>query len=498
LFEAEEVLRSGVAPEPEDHKAASRLALERALYPPKTSAGFPLRWSMVYSMAAALTVTVLAGYLSTRERVPETTELAVVPQAAGVAPAESAAAPGLREQPGVAVSEQVQASAPAAVDSDALAQITTIEPATGNLPQSPATSDVLENVAEPATSERAAELARFELAAADERNGKQLETTQVAWIDPPKMAPLPANVPVAALMSPPVPTFRTVVQEVVSGDSSSRISDPETFSKVIEGYWLLTQAKVWEEDLQPAWTSRGLVIEGTVEDEAVRERVEAAVARQASQPTGFRVRLREDLPATQQRVGRRPRVVHEVYGGPAGGAVRRSLLSHFSDAARQSFVAPQPSALEAEVVRFVSEVYRSQSELLSHAYALQRFLGRVEGVHLASAGPQTTRRFRDLVRFHLRALDEREAAIYDRLSEALPRKVWSHRGSADVSGEASNWSEESQSLLQDTLELDSNLTALFGSSSLMLDARDPEQSCGELLHRIRTRIQRIKNRTQAL
>jgi hypothetical protein len=187
-----------------------------------------------------------------------------------------------------------------------------------------------------------------------------------------------------------------------------------------------------------------------------------------------------------------------VYSGPAGGTVRRSLLGHFSDAARQSFVSPQPTALEAEVVRYVSEVYRSQSDLLSHAYALQRFLDRVDVARLESADPQTTRRFRDLVRFHLRALDDGEAAIYDRLSEALPRKVWSHRGEGDDSGEAPDWSDESQNLLQDTLELDSNLTALFGTSSLTLDAKDPEQSCGELLNRIRTRIQRIKTRTQAL
>lgn len=56
LFEAEQVLRASVPDEPVNHRVAARLKLERALYPPKTSAGFPLRWSVVYSMAAALTI----------------------------------------------------------------------------------------------------------------------------------------------------------------------------------------------------------------------------------------------------------------------------------------------------------------------------------------------------------------------------------------------------------------------------------------------------------
>jgi hypothetical protein len=102
------------------------------------------------------------------------------------------------------------------------------------------------------------------------------------------------------------------------------------------------------------------------------------------------------------------------------------------------------------------------------------------------------------VNFHLRALDEREAAIYDHLSEALPRKIWSHRGADQESKETLNWREESEGLLQEVLELDANLTSLLGSSSLTVDAANPDQSSGELLHRIRTRIRRIKDHTQAL
>ena len=488
LLEAEKVLRASVPDESLDQRVASRLTLERALYPPKPSAGFPLRWSVVYSMAAALTVTVLAGYLSTRQRAPQTQLAAVPPASVAVAPESPATPDPTSSQVDVSETAQVAALSP---EEPALIPDVLVP---GSLQSPP---DPLSGAADFLSDEREIALARFELSAPP---APQAVAQQVALVDPPRVATVPGNIPMAALMpSPPVPTFRTVVQEVAAADSaSSRISDSEAFSRVIEGYWLLTQARVWEEDLQPVWTSRGLTIEGTVEDEAVLQRVEAALLRQTSQPAALRLRLREELPAAQQPANRRARVVHAVYGGAAGGSVRRSLLSHFSDAARQSFVAPQPSALEAELVRYVSEVYRSQSGLLSHAYALQRFLDRVDAARLAAADPQTARRFRDLVHFHLSALDERETAIYDRLSEALPRKIWSHRGDRNESGEAPNWSEESQGLLQDTLELDSNLTALFGSSSLTVDATDPGQSCGELLHRIRTRIQRIKTRTQAL
>jgi hypothetical protein len=303
---------------------------------------------------------------------------------------------------------------------------------------------------------------------------------------------------VSAALAPftPLPTFRASVQEAATAELDGALAaDPLAFSKVVEGYWALTEARVWEEDVRPVWTRGGLRMRGTVENESVRTRVEAAVLRHTSQPLAFDLQPRQDSPAARRRT---PGVVHAVYGGPAGGAVRRSLLGHFTDAARQSFVAPQPTALEAELVRYVSEVYRSQSELLSHAYALQRFLGELDAASLASADPQTARRFRDVVDFHLRALDDREAAIYDRLSEALPRKVWSHRGTVDESTETLGWHEESEGLLQDALDLDSNLTALFGTSPLTVDASNPDPSCGEILDRIRTRIRRIKNRTQAL
>lgn len=360
-----------------------------------------------------------------------------------------------------------------------------------NPPQASLVGDPSETEIEPPANE--VELPRFELAVAPR---PQTDAQQVAWLEPPSVSAAPAGVPAALIPGAPLATFRAVVEESAQAQPA-RLTDPLAFANVIEGYWLLTQARVWQEDLHPVWTANGLLIEGTVEDANIRDGVRAAVLRHASEPPAFQIRLREDLPAGQQ-TSRLARVVHTVYSGPAGGAVRRSLLGHFSDAARRSFVSPQPSVLESELGRYVSEVYSSQSELLSHVYALHRFLGRVDSDQLASADAQTARRFRDLVRFHVRALDAREGAIYDRLSEALPRKIWSHRGDAAESNETLDLRDESYGLLQATLDLDSNLTALFGSSSMTFDAASPEQSCGELLHRIRTHIRRIKNRTQAL
>lgn len=475
LFEAEAALRASVPPEPAEHRAASQRNLELALYPPQARDQFPLRWPVVYAAAAGLTVMVLSGYLSTQQAPPD-----AVPQLAVVQPPTSA----VPEPPVSPVRDTVQApqSTPIELPPDVVTAT----------PEPLLVADAPEVVSEPADD---VERARFELALP---SGSQADPQQVAWLEPPDVSASPAKVPAALIPGMPLATFRTVVEEPAR-EEFARLSSPAAFANVIEGYWLLTQSKVWEEDLHPVWTSRGLLIEGTVEDADVRDRVRMAVLRQAPEAPAFQIRLREELPAAQQTVSpRATRVVYSSYNGATGGTVRRSLLNHFSDAARRSFVSPQPSALEGELVRYVSEVYSSQSELLSHAYALHRFLGRLDAGQLAAADPQTMRRFRELVRFHLGALDEREAAIYDRLSEALPRKVWSYRGDDLEPNETIDWRQESQRLLQDTLELDSNLTALFGSSSMTVDASNPEQSCGELLHRIRTRIRRIKNRTQAL
>jgi hypothetical protein len=485
LFEAEAALRASVPPEPAECKGASHRALERALYPPKTTE-FPLRWPVVYSAAAALTLMVLSGYLSTRQAPPEAVpQMAAVQAPVDVAPARPAFEPAQQEARGEFLADTREAD----IQAEPAASLLAGFDAAG----SPEASVVDSFVAEADSSSAEVERARFELA---DPPSPRIESQRVAWLEPPAVTASPLSVPPVLIPNPSVATFRTVVADFAPAERA-RLSTPMAFANVIEGYWMLTQARVWEEDLHPVWTPRGLVIEGTVEDAAVRDRIRVAVLRQASEPPVLQIRLREELP-NQTPDARMTRVVHSVYNGPAGGAVRRSLLSHFSDSARRSFVSPQPSALESELVRYVSEVYRSQSELLSHAYALHRFLGRVDSGPLASADARTARRFRDLVRFHLGALDEREAAIYDRLSEALPRKVWSHRGEAAEASEIHDWRQESDALLQDALELDSNLTALFGSSSLTVDASDPEASCGELLHRIRTRIRRIKNRTQAL
>jgi hypothetical protein len=175
-----------------------------------------------------------------------------------------------------------------------------------------------------------------------------------------------------------------------------------------------------------------------------------------------------------------------------GGVVRNSLLSHFSDAARRSFQSPQPSMLEAELDRYVTEVFRGQSRLRSHAYALKSLLEPLSREQIAALDPAARKQFSELVRLHMKALSEDEAQIYDRLSEGLPRRFWTYRASGHDLNTASDWREESAALMRDVLQLDSTLTALLSAPQTFVDVSDSHLSCGELLYRIRNRVGRLR------
>ena len=177
---------------------------------------------------------------------------------------------------------------------------------------------------------------------------------------------------------------------------------------------------------------------------------------------------------------------------------RNSLLSHFGDASRRSFQAPEPTALESELDRYVSDIFRSQSRLLSHVYALNRVLETFDAELVSRLGPQSVDTFRRLVSFHLSAMREREAHIYDRLSEALPRRFWTYRAARKgVSGEP-DWQREGKQLLKDALQLDATLTALLATPEATIDASDANLSCGELLGRIRSHLQHLRVPIEAL
>ena len=172
-----------------------------------------------------------------------------------------------------------------------------------------------------------------------------------------------------------------------------------------------------------------------------------------------------------------------------GGVVRTALLDHYRDAARRSFQNPEPTALEGELARFVTGVYRHQSELLRHAYELNRL---VAGSDDQADGKQ----LRKSVSSYLRQVAEHERAIYDGLAETLPRKFWTpHTGEeAAAPGSAAL---EAQHLLKDALRLEETLTTLFNRPTSALDA-SLDRTPGELLDRIETRIRRLRGSLDTL
>ena len=143
---------------------------------------------------------------------------------------------------------------------------------------------------------------------------------------------------------------------------------------MLAGHRILNKAGVWQEDIRPVHRAGVLSFEGTAENAEVRERVTREIRRAAGErQVKFELRERQEDPADAAGPSRKS-ANQTAAARASGGGVRSSLLSHFSDAARRSFQTPEPSALESELDRYVSDVFRSQSRLLSHVYALNGVL----------------------------------------------------------------------------------------------------------------------------
>ncbi len=180
-----------------------------------------------------------------------------------------------------------------------------------------------------------------------------------------------------------------------------------------------------------------------------------------------------------------------------GGLVRTALLEHYQDSARRSFQAPTPTALDGELARFVTGVYRSQSELLRHAYELNRLLAPTEE---AAAPINDDKTRRQLLATHLRQASEHERAIYDGLAEALPRRYWAAGGKSaakSTAGADADPAAEARALLADALALEETLTAMFNRSSVSFDI-SVDSSSGRLLERIQTRLRNLKSSLHTL
>lgn len=166
-----------------------------------------------------------------------------------------------------------------------------------------------------------------------------------------------------------------------------------------------------------------------------------------------------------------------------GGLVRTALVEHYEDAARRSFQTPQLSAIEGELARFVTSVYRDQSELLKHAYELSRLTASDTADRAA-------------VQSHLRRAAARERAIYDSLSETLPRRFWTAGGRTAVEP-AGDAAAEAKALLADAIALEETLTSMFNRSTDSFDVRE-NVSSGRLLERIEARLKNLRAALRSL
>ncbi len=173
---------------------------------------------------------------------------------------------------------------------------------------------------------------------------------------------------------------------------------------------------------------------------------------------------------------------------PVGGMVRNSLLAHYRDAARRSFLSPTNSLLDGELDRYVSDVLRNDSELLAHVHAVNSAFSSATSSQLDGSSKLGRQ-----VKNHLDGIATREAAIYASLSEVLPRRYWTYRAeTANSQAEAVDVVAQSNELLADALGLDETLTTLFVANTATIDARGNERSCGERLARIRSHVARLR------
>jgi len=257
------------------------------------------------------------------------------------------------------------------------------------------------------------------------------------------------------------------------------VADPEA---LVAGMSAAVRAGAWSQNIVAEMRDGLLTFAGTASSPQDRTELIAAIRREL-----FGRDARFELAVSNRPSSASAGTAYTVGDRPAGGMMRTALLAHYSDAARRSFQQPTQSALESEIARFASEIYRSQSKLVRHAHALSTLL---KGVEPESLSPEAAKALESLVRFHANGVSDSEAQIYDHLSEALPRRYWNHRGDRQELADAEA-AAAGQELLADALRLDETLTTLLGSSAGSVDVGEVETSAGALLYRIRTRARNL-------
>lgn len=469
LGDAEQELCATVPSETAVEHAAAWDAIAQQISKPATVITFPVRWAGAYAAAAALGFAVFSGVMESDFFSPGSDAVPVM-----VAEAPVLEPPTVTPLPQLGVAQQ---TAPAA------SAVETAPPATKPREAEPVVAASVKStpmVAEQRVLDRYASEAGALPANPAETASPFLRAPIIAGLRPLRTPSMPPTA--AALMEAPV-AEPTVIERQPLTLAAAR--------EVVEGHWILHRAKVWREDVAPAWTDERVVFTGTVENEQVRNEVTTAIR---SVDKAGRVPIELQLRAVSTGVAGSA-VSAPIEQGIPGGVVRTSLLEHYSDAARRSFASTEASALEGELDRFMNEVFENQSNLLAHAYELKMLTSAVPANLVSEVGSSS--RFADLAAVHANAVRRHQTRIYDLLSEVLPRKYWTYKAK-DESASSGDLQVEATALLEDALELDANLTAILSTPRHLLDAGDANVSCGEALSRIRTRLKRIKADTAKL
>lgn len=304
---------------------------------------------------------------------------------------------------------------------------------------------------------------------------------ELAWTAPELSVPAFVQPESLQLAEPPAGAQLAAAQPPPAAASvPGRQDAPEA---VIQGAWMLARTGLWREAIQATGTAASLRFVGSVASERARAAAERDLRAAADGwPVSFAISVPGDRAAAT-----RPQAVPGAPGQPSGGLLRNTLLEHYRDAARRSFQPPEPSLLESELDRYVSEMFRHESELLAHASALRGVLAApgIEGLRNAAS-------LRNLVDFHLNAVERHQSAIDFRLSEALPRRYWAHRGAKEAQAPADSLAASGRYLAQDALDLDRNLTEMFFGSRGPVDAQASNLSAADLLKRIRQRARELR------
>lgn len=296
--------------------------------------------------------------------------------------------------------------------------------------------------------------------------------------------PIPFDLPALSDLPGPPPAEETLTAGGIPVTERFAPLPRDSARSVADGTWMLVQTGLWKQGFEAGGTEGRIRLIGSVASERDRLAAENALLDvSGGRPVDFEISVR--APRSGLTADLAPALAGQVRS--PGGLVRSSLMKHFEDAARRSFQQPDTSLLEGELERYVSEVLRHDAELLSHVHALHSLLNRF-GMDEA----EDTDSFRKVVRFHLDGISRHEAGIYDRLSEALPRRFWAYRNANRLPTGTAGFGAASSELLEDALALDRALNSLLFPTAEALDARESNLSSATLLARVRQHARRLK------